>query len=588
MSNPSLLSRLSHAVGEAFAAEGLDPALGRVQPSDRPDLAPFQCNGALAAAKQAKKNPRELAQAVATRLEADDLFAEVTLAGPGFLNLTVTDAVLAETANAIAADPDKGAWKRETAEKIVLDYGGPNVAKPLHVGHLRSAIIGEALKRLFKAVGDDVMGDIHLGDWGLQMGQLITQLEIEQPDLPYFVPGATGPFPPESPVTVDNLARIYPVAAQASKEDPARREAARKATAALQSGHPGYTALWRHFVDVSKAALEKDYAELGVTFDLWKGEADVHHRIAPLVDRLREGGFLEESDGAQVIRVAREDDKKDIPPLIMLSSEGSALYATTDMATIDERVDELGAERIVYVVDQRQAQHFEQVFRAADKVGLISEGRLEFAGFGTMNGTDGRPFKTREGGVLRLRDLIDQVVEEAGDRLRQGSMGEDLPEAERQSIAKDVGIAALKFADLSNPRQTDYIFDPKKFVTFEGKTGPYLLYAVVRIRSVLAKAGAEHLSGEIVASHEAERELILALAAFPEAMRSAYEKRLPHILCEHAFSLAQAFSRFYAACRIGDEADEKLRFSRLVLAKTTHDQLLFVLTLLGLPVPARM
>lgn len=582
------IDHLSSVVGTAFAAEGLDAALGRVVRSDRPDLAPFQCNGALAGAKQAKKNPRAIGEAIAERLRGEAIFASVDVGGPGFLNFTVTQDALEQAVTQLALDPQKGAWAHTPAEKVIVDYGGPNVAKPLHVGHLRSAIIGEAMKRLFRVVGDEVLGDIHLGDWGLQMGQLITQIELERPDLVYFDAAFTGPYPAESPVTVDDLARAYPLASAACKADEARLAAAQKATADLQSGRAGYRALWQHFIDVSKVALRADYAELGVSFDLWKGEADVDPLIAPLVAMLDEKGVLEESDGARVIRVARDEDKKDIPPLMMVKSNGSVGYGSTDLATIQERVDAFGVDRIIYVVDQRQAQHFEQVFRAADLAGLLAEDRMEHTGFGTMNGTDGRPFKTRDGGVLRLRDLIDMVVDKAGERIAQGGMAADTSDEERALIAQKVGIAALKFADLSNPRTTDYIFDPEKFVSFEGKTGPYLLYAAVRIRSVLSKAGDDGGEAPLVLREDAEQALGLALTSYGEAVRAAYDKRLPHILCDHAFTLAQAFSRFYTNCRIGDEADPAVRASRLRLAKLTYDQLISALTILGISVPDRM
>lgn len=587
----SLLDRLSEVVGNAFEAEGLDAEYGRVQRSDRPDLAPFQCNGALAAAKREKKNPRALGEALASHLSGQEMFASIEVAGPGFLNLKVTDDVLATTVTRIGSDPLNGSWQRaeNDREKVVIDYGGPNIAKPLHVGHLRSAIIGESMKRLFRLVGDEVLGDIHLGDWGLQMGQLITQLELEQPELPYFDETFAGPYPEQSPVTVDDLARLYPLASAASKSDEDYRSRAQAATSALQDGRPGYRALWRHFVDVSKAALERDYAELGVTFDLWKGEANVQDRISPLTDRLADQGLVEDSEGARVIFVAEETDRKKLNPVMMIKSNGSVGYHSTDMATIEERVEDYGAQRIVYVVDNRQSQHFEEVFRAAAKAGLIGLDHLEHTGFGTMNGTDGKPFKTREGGVLRLRDLIDTVVSEARARLAENDVGSDYDEDERADIAHKIGIAALKFGDLSNPRTSDYIFDPKRFVTFEGKTGPYLLYAVVRIRSVLAKAGEEIGStAPIIITEDAERDLAHELAAYPEAVANAYAKRMPHILCDHAFALAQAFSKFYAACRIGDEADDATRSSRLRLARITADQLATVLKTLGLPVPDRM
>jgi arginyl-tRNA synthetase len=584
----SLIERLSAVVGEAFAAEDLSPTLGQVQVSDRPDLAQFQCNGALAAAKQAKKNPRAVGEAIAENLKQQPIFQDISLAGPGFINITLTDAYLEEIAGQIAGDAEHGAWAKDTPETIVMDYGGPNVAKPLHVGHLRTANIGESLKRLMRLAGDTVVGDIHLGDWGKQMGQLLMQVKREQPDLPYFDEGFTGPYPETSPVTLEDLARLYPLASAACKEDQARDEEARKATSELQAGRPGYRALWQHFITVSHAGLKREYDDLGVTFDLWKGEADAHPFIDPLVAQLKEKRLLEDSDGAQVIRVAREDDKKDVPPLIMISRDGSVLYGSTDLGTIMDRIQSINPDRILYVVDARQSQHFEQVFRAADKMGLFPEGKLEHHGFGTINGPDNKPYKTREGDALPLRVLLDRMKEGAVDRV-QASLGDKgYSDAEMRDIAAKVGMAALKFADLSNPRMTNYIFDMDKFLSFEGKTGPYLLYAAVRIKSVLAKAGEAASCAAIKITEQAERDLILTLASFADAMRQAYDKRMPHILCDHAYALAQAFSKFYANCRISDEADQEVKNSRLVLVKTTGEQLNLVLGLLGIEAPERM
>ena len=577
----TLTDRLSALVGAAFAREGLDAGFGAVRPSDRPDLCQFQCNGALAAAKAARRNPREIGQAVAARLADEAVFAEVELAGPGFLNLMLTDAALAEAA------AEAGAWTADSPEKIVVDYGGPNVAKPLHVGHLRAALIGESIKRCLRAVGHDAVGDIHLGDWGLQMGQLITELERVRPDLPYWAEGDHGPYPAESPVTVDDLAELYPQASAACKADPERMAQAQAATAALQAGRPGYRAVWQHFVDVSVGALRGEYDELGVDFELWRGEASAHPFVDALVEDLGEKGLLEESDGARVVRVAREDDKKELPPLMVVKSNGSVGYGSTDLATIYERVRE-GFERCVYVVDKRQAEHFEQVFRASDRMGLMAKDRLEHAGFGTMNGPDGRPFKTRQGGVLRLRDLIDQVTDLARQRLDEGGVGQGMEPEEREEVARLVGMAALKFADLSNPRTTDYVFDLDRFVAFEGKTGPYLLYAAVRIDSVIAKAGYQGGAAGFAVAHEAERDLALVLAGYADAVRASAQKRMPHLVAEHAYALASAFSRFYAACRIGDEADEGVRASRLALSSATSAQLRAALDLLGIEVPARM
>lgn len=586
----TLKDELSKIVGEAFADEGLDVALGAVKIADRPDLAQFQCNGALAAAKAAKKNPREIASAVTARLEGDAAFAEISIAGPGFINLKLNDRFISERVEALGGDEKLGAWKRANPEKIVIDYGGPNVAKPLHVGHLRAAIIGESLKRIMRCAGDEVVGDVHLGDWGLQMGQLISELEIRRPDLPYFDASATGPFPEEPPISLSDLEEMYPIASAASKADSARADLARKATKALQDGRPGYRALWRHFVDLSVNAMKRDYADLDVEFDLWKGEADADPLLPELTEDLTKRGVIEASDGAQIIRVAREDDKKEMPPIIFLNSEGAVGYHATDVATIVDRQRSLDPDRILYVVDARQRLHFEQVFRAVEKAGYFKEEKLEHLWFGTMNGKDGKPFKTREGGTLKLRDFIDMVTERAKERLVESGFAAGYSEEETARVAQQVGIAALKFADLSNPRTSDYMFDLDRFMAFEGKTGPYLLYASVRVRSMIAKAKAAGAgeAGPVVIAAREEQDLALTLLGFADAMREAYEKRLPHLLCDHAFALAQAFSKFYAACRIVDEADAAKRASRLTLAGLAGGQLDLVLSLLGFSAPERM
>lgn len=585
-----LTEELSLLVGAAFAAEGFDPQFGAVRVSDRPDLAQFQCNGALAAAKAAKLGPRAVGERIAGALKTNPIFSEVGLAGPGFINLTLADAALNERLFALASDGRLGGWASPAAETIVLDYGGPNVAKPLHVGHLRSAIIGECLKRLLRFVGHSVIGDIHLGDWGLPMGQLITELKREQPDLPYFDAGVTGPYPDQSPVSLDDLERLYPQASAACKTDEARAAEARQATADLQAGRPGYRALWKHFVAVSRAAIEREYADLGVAFDWWKGEADVDSLIAPMVQKLRAQGVAVDDKGAVVVHVARADDKKEYPPLILYKSDGGVMYGTTDLATIIDRRDSVRPDRILYVVDGRQRDHFEQVFRASDLAGIFPKDRLEHLWFGTMNGKDGKPFKTRAGGVLKLRDLIDMVEERAAERLKENGLADGYGDEDASEVAHRIGLAALKFADLSNPRTSDYIFDLDRFIAFEGKTGPYLHYASVRVRSVLKKAEAAGAgaAGPMKISSREERDLALTLLQFGEASRDACERRLPHFLCEHAFNLAQAFSKFYAACRIADEADGALRASRMSLASATGRQLDLILDILGMPAPEKM
>ncbi len=585
-----LTEELSSLVGAAFAAEGFDASLGAVRQSDRPDLAQFQCNGALAGAKAAKLNPRAVGDKIAARLRASTLFADVSLAGPGFINLNLTDGAISERMRALNSDPRLGGWQASPPELIIVDYGGPNVAKPLHVGHLRSAIIGECLKRLLRFAGHSVTGDIHLGDWGLPMGQLLMQVKRERPDLPYFDAAVTGPYPEALPVSLEDLELLYPLASAACKADEARAAEARQATAELQAGRPGYRALWRHFVSVSRAAIEREYADLGVTFDWWKGEADVDPLIAPMVEKLRAQGHAVDDNGAVVVHVARPDDKKEFPPLILYKSDGAVMYGTTDLATIIDRRETAHPDRIFYVVDGRQRDHFEQVFRASDLSGIYPKERLEHLWFGTMNGKDGKPFKTRDGGVLKLRDLIGQVQTAAFQRMTENDIVKGLSESEAQDVMEKVGIGALKFADLSNPRTSDYIFDIDRFIAFEGKTGPYLQYASVRVRSVLKKAEAAGVGepGPISIDAREERDLALTLLSFGEVVRDAVEKRLPHYLCEHAFALAQAFSKFYAGCRIIDETDPALRASRLGLAATAGRQLDLILRILGMPAPEKM
>jgi len=585
----ALTRELSAIAGRAFAEEGLSPEFGLVKPSDRPDLSQFQCNGALAAAKTGGGNPRILAQKVVDRLKAYSIFAKLEIAGPGFINMDLTDTALDARAAAVAKDKSLGAPETGKAKTMVIDYGGPNVAKPMHVGHLRSAIIGDSLKRLFRANGWKVVGDVHLGDWGLQMGQLISEVGLRSIAPIYFDEAFTGPYPEESPVSMDDLEVLYPAASAACKTDPERLELARKATAELQSGRPGYVALWKHFFAVSEKGLKREYASLGVEFDLWNGEASVDPLIPPMIEDLKSRGLAEESEGALVVQVAEPADKKEVPPLILLKSDGAVLYGTTDLATIVDRVKSLGPDLILYVVDQRQHGHFEQVFRAAKKAGLSGKAALEHAGFGTMNGADGKPFKTRAGGVMKLFDLIAMTTDEAKKRLTEAGIGADYPAEEQEDIAQKVGIAALKFADLSNYRLTDYIFDLERFTKFEGKTGPYLQYAAVRIRSILRRAAEEGLIGTapVIRSPE-ERALILQILALADAMEAAEEKRAPNILCEYVFTLAQAFSRFYAEHHVMSEHDEEKRLSRLGLCGLTLDVLTKVLDLLGIEVPNRM
>ena len=593
---------LGEAVGAAFAAEGVDPALARVTPSDRPDLADFQSNGALAAAKALKANPRELAGRVAERLQGDARLSSVEVAGPGFINLKVADATLAARAAEVANDVDhSGAALVADPRKVVIDFAGPNVAKPMHVGHLRSSIIGESLKRLYRFRGDTVWGDAHFGDWGFQMGLLIVAVGDEGMAAAFLAEGE-GPFPTASPVTLEDLERLYPAAAAEAKSDPAFRDRARRATAELQGGRPGYRALWAHFVAVSRTALEREFGALGVTFDLWNGESDADPVMAEMIAHLESAGLLVEDDGARVVHVAKPGEMRkrkladgsmieapSPPPLLVISSEGSAMYGTTDLATILDRRKTIDPDLILYVVDERQAEHFEQVFRAAYLAGYAAEGSLDHLGFGTMNGPDGKPFKTRAGGVLKLHDLITMATDKARERLHEAKLGDDLPGAEFEDTARKVAVAALKFADLSNSRTTSYVFDLDRFMSFEGKTGPYLLYQAVRIKSLMRKAAEQGLTpGTIVIAEPAERDLAMTLDAFSQAVAEAYDKRMPHVVAEHAFRLAQGFSKFYAACPVLIAPDAATKASRLALSKAALDQLETALSLLGIDTPERM
>jgi len=606
---------LGDAAAAAFAEMGIPAHLGRVTPSDRPDLADFQSNGAMAGAKAAGKPPREIAQGVVERLSGNPALASVEIAGLGFINMRVSAAALSARANEIAADARRGATEVEDARRVIIDYAGPNVAKPMHVGHLRASIIGESVKRIYRFRGDMVLGDAHFGDWGFQMGLLIVAAMDEIPFIRALMERLV-----EEPrgfseadrsrvlqelgnhITLADLDRMYPEAAGRAKADADYRDRARKATAELQGGRFGYRLLWRHFVNVSRVALEREFHALGIDFDLWKGESDADPLIAGMVDELTAKGLLVEDQGARVVHVARpgETKKKKLEdgsvivrpspdPLLVVSSEGSAMYGTTDLATILDRRKSFDPQLILYCVDQRQAEHFEQVFRAAVLAGYAEPGGLEHIGFGTMNGPDGKPFKTREGGVLKLHDLIEMARDKARERLREAGLGTELDPEEFEEIAHKVAVAALKFADLSNFRGTSYVFDLDRFTAFEGKTGPYLLYQAVRIKSILRRARTEKAeASKIIIGEPAERELALMLDAFDAAVTEAYDKKAPNFIADHAFKLAQAFSKFYAACPIMSAETEALRGSRLRLAQATLDQLDLSLDLLGIETPERM
>lgn len=587
----SLLDQLSARFGAAFAALELEVGDGEVAVSQRPELAQFQCNGALGAAKRAGKSPRDLAQDVIDNLGDKEIFSDLSIAGPGFINISVTDEALAAVVENLRGSGGVGITPVAAPLRTIVDYGGPNVAKELHVGHIRPALIGESVKRTLRAIGHDVLGDVHLGDWGSPMGQLIAELEDRRPELPYFDAAYTGPYPEEPPVAMEDFNEMYPTASARASADPAFSERARQATADLQKGRPGYLALWRHFRDVSITAIKSVYDELGVEFNLWHGESTIAGRIDPLVERLLASGVATKSDGAVIVDVAEPDDKAEIPPLLLAKSDGATLYTTWDVATIEDRVEELDAAAVVYVVDARQSLHFEQVFRASRKAGIVgADVLLEHAGNGTVNGPDGRPLKTKDGGAPLLRVVIDDAIARAAERLDENDLAGGYDATERDAIARLVGLAALKYGDLQNHRASDYIFDLDRFVSFEGRTGPYLLYSAVRMQSILRKAADRGLAPGAIqrAASDYDRNLMLASLRLPEAVNRAAEHRAPNHIAMYAYELAAEFSRFYEHCHILDEPDPARQAGWLGLVELVRRELVFVLDLLVMDVPERM
>ncbi len=588
-----ILDLISKEVRAAFAAAGYDESLGKVTVSNRPDLCEYQCNGAMAGAKQYKKAPLVIAQDVAGRLSDSSVFAMADAVAPGFLNLKITERFLKEYMQGMRTAPKFGLEESVQKETIVIDYGGPNVAKPLHVGHLRSAIIGESVKRIARYMGHEVIGDIHLGDWGLQMGLIITELKERRPEAVYFDESYTGEYPPEAPFTISELEEIYPTASARSKEDAAYKEKAMEATYKLQSGVRGYRALWQKIIEVSVADLKKNYEKLNVTFDLWKGESDVHDRIPGMVASMKEKGYAHESEGALVVDVREETDTKEIPPCMILKSDGASLYNTTDLATIMERMEQIGPGAIIYVVDKRQELYFEQVFRCARKTGLVTpQTRLQFLGFGTMNGKDGKPFKTREGGVMRLEHLLHDIDEEMYRRISESESMRAIEQEEAEQTARQVALAAVKYGDLSNQASKDYIFDIEKFSSSEGDTGPYILYTIARIKSILRKY--EEQGGNLQeallreAAGASEKALMMELTGFGAMMEAAYNELAPHKICAFIYSLANAFNHFYHETKILTEEDGEKKAGWIALLLLTRDVLETCIDLLGFCAPERM
>ena len=588
------MKRISDFIAEelaaAFEAAGYDRNYAKVTLSNRPDLCEYQCNGAMAGAKAYHKAPIMIAQDVVAKLEGSGCFCDVQAVNPGFINLKLDERFVADYLDEMETDEDLGLNKTDNPKMIVIDYGGPNVAKPLHVGHLRSAIIGESVKRIARKMGHNVLGDIHLGDWGYQMGLIITELKERKPELPYFDENFKGEYPAEAPFTISELEEIYPTASGKAKEDEEYRERALHATYLLQNGHKGYTAIWNHIMHVSVNDLKKNYANLNVDFDLWKGESDAQAYIPDMIERLKKEGFAHVDDGALVIDVQEESDTKEIPPCMIQKSDGASLYGTTDLATLVQRVEDYHPDKVIYVVDKRQELHFVQVFRAAKKTGIVpSETELKFLGFGTMNGKDGKPFKTREGGVMRLENLIAEIQEKMYKKITDNRTVE---EEEAKNTAKTVGMAAIKYGDLSNQASKDYVFDVDRFTSFEGNTGPYILYTIVRIKSILNKYQEE---GKAVTglkvnqqSGESEKALMLALVKYNEMMENAYEELAPHKICAYIYDLANAFNHFYHETKILAEENEAKKQGYIALLILTKKVLESCIDVLGFEAPERM
>ena len=588
------MKRISDFIAEelaaAFEAAGYDRNYAKVTLSNRPDLCEYQCNGAMAGAKAYHKAPIMIAQDVVAKLEGSGCFCDVQAVNPGFINLKLDERFVADYLDEMETDEDLGLNKTDNPKMIVIDYGGPNVAKPLHVGHLRSAIIGESVKRISRKMGHNVLGDIHLGDWGYQMGLIITELKERKPELPYFDENFKGEYPAEAPFTISELEEIYPTASGKAKEDEEYRERALHATYLLQNGHKGYTAIWNHIMHVSVNDLKKNYANLNVDFDLWKGESDAQAYIPDMIERLKKEGFAHVDDGALVIDVQEESDTKEIPPCMIQKSDGASLYGTTDLATLVQRVEDYHPDKVIYVVDKRQELHFVQVFRAAKKTGIVpSETELKFLGFGTMNGKDGKPFKTREGGVMRLENLIAEIQEEMYKKITDNRTVE---EEEAKNTAKTVGMAAIKYGDLSNQASKDYVFDVDRFTSFEGNTGPYILYTIVRIKSILNKYQEERkaVTGLKVnqQSGESEKALMLALVKYNEMMENAYEELAPHKICAYIYDLANAFNHFYHETKILAEENEAKKQGYIALLILTKKVLESCIDVLGFEAPERM
>lgn len=585
-----ILDLITEELEQAFELAGYDREMAKVTISNRLDLCEYQCNGAMAGAKKYHKAPIMIAEEVIAHVSENGCISNIEAVKPGFINMKANPDFVIQYLNEMASDEKLGVEVETEPKTIMVDYGGPNVAKPLHVGHLRSAIIGESVKRITRYKGNTVIGDIHLGDWGYQMGLIITELKKRQPELPYFNDSFEGDYPVEAPFTISDLEEIYPVASAYAKEHEDYREEALEATFLLQNGKPGYRAIWNHIMNVSVTDLKKNYENLNVEFDLWKGEADAQKYIPDMVERLKREGFARYDEGALVVDVKEETDTKEIPPCMILKSDGAALYDTTDLATLVEREELYHPDEVIYVVDKRQELHFVQVFRCAKKTGIVKDStELKFLGFGTMNGKDGKPFKTREGGVMRLEHLIKDITDKMYEKIMDNRT---VSEEDAAGIARLVGMSALKYGDLSNQASKDYIFDVDRFISFEGNTGPYILYTIVRVTSILNKyvESGKKLEGVSLTGieNESQKNLMLELTKFNSVIDNAYEELAPHKICAYTYDVANAFNRFYHETKILAEEDMNKQQSYIALLMLTKDVLNTCIDLLGFEAPEKM
>ena len=585
-----IIEKITEEMEKAFEKAGYDPSYARVTVSNRPDLCEYQCNGAMAAKKAYQKAPLQIAEEVAAAVDSAEILEEVTAVKPGFINIKVAKPFLADYLQQMYGDSRLSVDEAAERKTVIIDYGGPNVAKPLHVGHLRSAIIGESIKRTGRFLGHQMIGDVHLGDWGLQMGLIITELQERNPELSYFDESYEGDYPEEAPFTISELEEIYPAASARSKEDEAYREKALTATHELQQGRRGYMALWNHIMNVSVSDLKANYKKLDVDFDLWKKESDAQPYIPDMIQKMKDEGFAYEDQGALIVDVKEETDTKEVPPCMLLKSDGASLYTTTDLATIVERMKLFHPDEILYVVDKRQEMHFIQVFRCARKTGLVNEDtKLSFLGFGTMNGKDGKPFKTRDGGVMRLENLIREIDQEMYKKIVENRSVKD---TDAEKTAEIVGLSAIKYGDLSNQASKDYVFDIERFTSFEGNTGPYILYTIVRIKSILERfrqeGGVLEVGRLLSPVSDSEKSLMLETARFNGMVENAFEEKAPHKICSYIYELSNDFNRFYHETKILTEENQEQKLSWLILLDLVRKVLEQSIDLLGFSAPERM